>query len=229
MADNPNRNDLARYPARPGVRLINTIDRISWGGVWAGVMIALGMEALFALFGFFIGFGMYSSETANPWAGISAWTTVWYLVTAGWSMFFGAWCAARLSGNPVREAGVLQGITTWGLATIATMAIIVVGAWAVLREGVNILSTAAIASAQTAPAHVSQAAQQAGQAAQQAQQNAGPMAQATANVISGLALRTCGGVLLGFITAIFGGWLGRPQAVIIQEQSVPGGPTRMAA
>lgn len=137
MADEPNRNDPARYPARPGVRLFDTFSRISWGGVWAGVMIALGMEALFALFGFFIGFGMYDPQAANPWAGISGWTTVWNVGTAGWSMFFGAWCAARLSGNPVREAGILQGITTWGFATVATMAIIVVGAWALPREGVN--------------------------------------------------------------------------------------------
>jgi hypothetical protein len=51
--------------------------------------VALGMEVLFTLFGFFIGFGMYKWQAANPWAGISAWTTVWYPVTAGWSMFFG--------------------------------------------------------------------------------------------------------------------------------------------
>lgn len=82
------------------------------------------------------------------------------------------------------------------------------------------MSTATIAGA---------AAQQAGQAVQQAQQNVVRVAQQTASVISGLALQVFGGVLLGFITAIFGGWLGRPKAVIIQEQSVPTGPTRMAA
>src|SRR5689334_11281057 len=100
MADEVIRNDLAGYPPRAG--LFGVFRRISWGAVWAGVMIALGMETLFALFGLFIGFHMYDWQAPNPWSGIPAWSTIWYLVTAGWSMFFGAWCAARLSGNPVR-------------------------------------------------------------------------------------------------------------------------------
>lgn len=231
MAEDVNRNEPVVYPVRPRVRLSEIVGRVSWGAVWCGVLIALGMEALFALFGLFIGFGMYNSTAANPWAGISAWTTVWYLVTAGWSIFFGAWCAARLSGNPIREAAILHGVTTWGLATVATMAIVVLASWSVLREGINVLSAAAIAGPQVAPAAASQAAsaaQHAGQAATQIQQS-GPMAQATANVISGIALRTWGGVLLGFITALFGGWAGRSHTVIIEEQQTPTGPTRLAA
>lgn len=231
MADDLNRNEPARYSVRPGVRLSEVVSRVSWSAIWAGVMIALGMEALFISFGLFVGFGIYDSTAANPWAGVSAWTTVWYLVTAGWSMFFGAWCAARLSGNPVREAAILHGITTWGFAAVATLAIAVVGSWAVLREGINLLGTSFVSGAQALPSvsgQVAQATQQAGQALNQVQ-NSGATAQATANLVSGLALRTCGGVLLGFITAIFGGWLGRPHTVIIEQQQTPAGPTRLAA
>jgi len=239
MADDVISNETAREPVRPGVRISEMVRRISWGGIWAGLMIALGMEVLFALFGFFIGFNMYNWKAANPWAGISAWSTVWYLVTAGWSMFFGAWCAARFSGNPVPGAGILHGITIWGLASVVTIAILAAAGWAVLREGINVLGTAAIAGAQVAPAAINQlpgaavnaaqAAQQAGQVAAQVQQNAGPVAQATANIISGLALRIWGGVLLGLITAILGGWLGRPRTVIVAEQQTPTAPTRLAA
>jgi hypothetical protein len=227
MADDVIHNDPGAYTAR--APWIDVIKRVSWGGVWAGVMIALGMEVLFTLFGLFIGFGMYNSRAANPWAGISTWTTVWYLVTAGWSMFFGAWCAARLSGNPMAGDGILHGITTWGLATAATVAIVAVGSWAVLREGINVLATAGVTAAQTVPAATLHAAQQAGQAANQIQQNPGPTAQATANIISGLSLRIFGGVLLGFITALFGGWLGRSRTVVIAPQEVMPLPTRRAA
>lgn len=236
MADEVIRDESVRPPARVGVQVNNLLGRVSWGAIWAGVMIALGMEALLTLFGFFIGFGMYNWKAADPWTGISAWTTVWYLVTAAWSMFFGAWCAARMSGIPRRGAGILHGITTWGMATIVTIAIVLVGTWSMLRVGVNVLSTAAIAGAQVAPAAtqaatgaVSQAAQQAGQAVVQAQQNAGPIAQATANIISGLSLRIWGGVLLGLITAIFGGWLGHPRTILVEEQQAPPAPTRLAA
>lgn len=228
MADDVNRNDVVLYPATPGARWSELINRISWGAIWAGVLIALGMEALFALFGLFIGFGMYQANAANPWAGISAWTTVWYLVTAGWSMFFGAWCAARLAGNPVREAAILHGITTWGFAATVTMAILVVGTWAVFREGINVLSTAAISGPAPVAGQVTNATQQAGQAVTQIHQG-GPLAQGTANILSGLSLRTWGGVLLGLITAIFGGWAGRARYVEVQAQQAPPGPARLVA
>lgn len=231
MADEVIRNDPADVP-RQG--LSGIMERVSWGAVWAGVMVALGMEILFTLFGSFIGFGMYNYHAADPWAGISAWTTVWSLVTAGWSMFFGAWCASHLSGNPVAGDGILHGISTWGLATAATVGIVAVASWAVLREGIDVLSTAAITAGQVVPAaaahaQVSQATQAAGQAVTQLHANAGPMGQATANIISGLSLRICGGVLLGFITALFGGWLGRSRTVIVSSpEIVPVHPRRAA-
>jgi len=197
------------------------VNRVSWGSIWAGVMIALGLEALFTLFGFFIGFGMYNWQAANPWAGVSAWSTIWYLVTAGVSMFFGAWCAARLSGNPVREAGILHGLTTWGMATVATILIAAVGSWAVLREGINVLSTAMITVAQTAPRVVNPGV---------VPSNAGPVGQATAGIISSISLHIWGGILLGFITALLGGWLGRPHTVVVDTREVvpPAAPRRAA-
>jgi len=206
------------------------VKRISWGAVWAGVMAALGMEVLFTLFGLFIGFGMYKWQAANPWGGISAWTTVWYLVTAGWSMFFGAWCAARLSGNPTTGDGILHGICTWGLVTATTIAIVAVTSWAVLREGIDVLSTAAIAATPAVVTQIPAApVPQAGQAIGQVQANAGQMAQATASIISGLSLRIFGGVLLGFITSLFGGWLGRSRPVVVNTGEAVTVPAQRAA
>jgi hypothetical protein len=216
--------DVPRYPVRPITEFTEFFNRLSWSAVWAGVMIALGMEILFTFFGFSIGFAMYKWQAANPWAGISAWTTIWYFVTIGWSMFFGAWCAARLSGNPVRESGMLHGITVWGLATLASIMVVALGAWSVMREGINVLSTAALATASVAPG----TSQQAGAALSQMQANAGPMAQATAHSISRLALGIWIGVLIGFITALFGGIAGRPTAAVVPARETPG-PTRLAA
>jgi hypothetical protein len=228
MADDIDRNEVVSLPAWSGVRVSELVKRISWGAVWAGAIVTLGMEALFTAFGLFIGFGMYDSRAANPWAGISAWTTVWYLVTAGWSMFFGAWCAGRLSGDPVRGSRILHGITSWGLATIATVAIVTIASWSVLSQGVDLLRTAAAAGAQVAPGQVSQAVQQAGQTAAQLQ-SGGPLAQATANIVSGIALRIWGGVLLGFITALFGGWLGRGLPAVVTPTQFAAGPSTRAA
>jgi hypothetical protein len=228
--------DTVRYAAPVGGRFGEIFSRVSWGAIWAGVMIALGLELLFTLFGFFIGFGMYNYQAPNPWGGIHAWTLVWYLVTAAISMFFGAWSAARLSGNPVREAGVLHGLATWGLATIATVLIVSFGTWTVMREGINMLSAAAITTQATAgtpnapPPAVTNAERQANRAASALEANPGPAAQEAASNISSVSLLLWGGVLLGFITAILGGIAGRAPGVFVQGQPViPAGPTRLAA
>jgi len=223
--------DVPRYPLRPVTEYTHGGHRLSWGAVWAGVMIALGMEMLLSLFGLFIGFGMYNWRAANPWAGISSWTVIWHLVTAFWSMLFGAWCAARLSGDPAQGIGVLHGITVWGLAAIASITTLGLGAWSVLREGVNVLGTAALAGAQIAPT-VNQVAP--GALPQSTQQAAGQtlnqmqVAQTTASTISHLALLIWVGLLVGFIAAILGGMAGRPHGVMVEAQPTPG-PTRLAA
>jgi hypothetical protein len=62
----------------------------------------------------------------------------------------------------------------------------------------------------------------------QLEQNAGPIAQSTVNMVARLSLLTGVGVLLGFITAIFGGLAGRPRSVVVEPEIVAG-PTRLAA
>jgi hypothetical protein len=198
-----------RYPARPATLISDMFNRVSWGAIWAGVMVALGMETLFTLFGLFIGFDMYNPTAANPWAGVSIWSMAWYLVTAGWSMFFGAWCAARLSGVPLRRFAVLHGITTWGLATFATLLVVTSSVWAVLRASIALLVTGA-------------AAPVAGAAA-------APTPAATAGTLARIAGILWGGIMLGLITAIIGGLLGKPRMTAGEVQEAPGGPSRLAA
>jgi hypothetical protein len=224
MADEVIRNDPGVPTAITGVTDI--FHRITWGAVWAGVMAALGMEILLTLFGFFIGFRMYNWLALNPWAGLPTWSTIWYLVTAGWSMFFGAWCAARLSGDPVEGDGMMHGIATWGLATTATVAFVGAASWAMLREGINLLGTAAIAARQVAPATIPRFPLG---AVPYAYSNAGPMAQATANLISDLSFVVFWGILVGFVTALLGGWLGQRRTVAIATGGVVPIPTRRAA
>jgi hypothetical protein len=216
MADDIRTYEPAGYA--PGFVSRDILLRISWSAVWAGVVIALGMEVLFALFGFSIGFGMYHWQAASPWGGIAAWSTIWYLVTAGWSMFFGAWCAARLSGNPLAGDSILHGISTWGLATFGTVLLVAAGSWALLREGIAVLSTQMLAAGQTGAMMVVPPGT-----------NPGPTAQATANILSSLAFQIFIGVFIGFITSIVGGLLGRSRPVAVTVPDVAPVPIRRAA
>ncbi len=96
------------------------LEKVSWGAIWAGVMVTIGMEALFLAFGIFI---------AALIGGSTIWTYIWYLVTMAVSFYAGASTAARLSDVVSRDIRVLHGLATWGLATLATVLIggVVVG------------------------------------------------------------------------------------------------------
>jgi hypothetical protein len=184
------------------------------------------MDILFTLFGFFIGFRMFDWQAPSPWKGLASWTALWYLVTTGWSMFFGAWCASRLSGDPVEGDGFLHGVCTWGVVTAITFGIVGVASWAVLREGINVLGTAAVMAQQVAPGaipHLSPGELPG------AVQNAGPTAQATTRLISNLAFIGFWSVLLSFVMSLLGGWLGQRRSVVVTGGGVFTLPTRRAA
>ncbi len=204
----------------PAGQVTRTMRRISWSAVWAGVFVALGMEILFTLFGLFIGFRMYNWRAANPWGGGAAWSMVWFLITTAWSMFFGAWCAARLSGNPLPGDAIMHGITTWGLATTASAMFGALVSWAVVRESISMLLNAAMAAEQAGP---SAGAVPPGMA------SPGMVAQATAQALSSYAFRITAAVLIGFGAAVLGGWLGRSRPVMVTPEGVVPMPTRRVA
>lgn len=112
MADDVIRDIPVSYPA--GVNVIDRFDlkKASWGAIWAGVMVTIGMEALFVSFGIFINDLLGGSEI---------WTMAWYLVTMAVSFYCGSASTVRLSNAALPGVGVLNGLATWGLATLGTI------------------------------------------------------------------------------------------------------------
>jgi hypothetical protein len=141
MADDINRDVPSRYSAgvRPqgGDRFFdaNTFDRVAWGAIWAGVMVTIGMEALFLAFGVFIN---------AIFGGSFIWVAAWYLVTMAISFYAGAASTSRLAHVSTQESGALHGLTTWGLATLSDVVIFGLAAavigWAALTRSTAPLS-----------------------------------------------------------------------------------------
>jgi len=134
MADDVIRDAPAGFPRAAGFRAGDySLNNVAWGAIWAGVMVTIGMEVLLLAFGVFI---------AAAIGGSSIWTMAWYLVTMAISFYIGAWSAARLADVSVREICILHGITTWGLATLATALIGGTLGWAAfVRTGIEFSAT----------------------------------------------------------------------------------------
>ncbi|WP_207479210.1 hypothetical protein [Arenibaculum pallidiluteum] len=96
--------------------------RISWGALFAGVVLALAIQLLLSMLG--VGVGMTTIDPAQGGApaastlgiGAGIWWTVSYMI----SLAVGGYVAARLAGVVVRGDGMIHGVLTWALALLVS-------------------------------------------------------------------------------------------------------------
>ena len=98
--------------------------RISWGAIFAGVVLVLAVQLLLSLLGLAVGLttvdpgqgasGMPSASSLGIGAGI--WWTVSYII----ALIAGGYIAARLAGIVTSYDGVLHGLLTWAFALLVT-------------------------------------------------------------------------------------------------------------
>lgn len=99
------------------------LHRVSWGAIFAGVVVALVVQILLTLLG--IGIGVATLNPAggdNPAAStFSIVAAVWYVVSGIIAAYIGGYIAARMSGKTVATTGALHGLTTWALTTLLVL------------------------------------------------------------------------------------------------------------
>lgn len=108
------------YDADSHHPVVSSFKRISWGSVFAGVVIALSIQFALSLLGLGIGMGAIDPYSTNPAEGLGIGTAIWFGITTLISLFAGGWVAARLAGIPTRADGVLHGVLTWSLFILIT-------------------------------------------------------------------------------------------------------------
>lgn len=106
--------------------LPGTLERISWGGIIAGTIIAIVIQLGLNLLAIGVGVSQinpnpdYGDEPGSvKSAGIS--TGVIVAVSVLISLFIGGYIAARFAGSPDRTDALLNGLMVWGLDTIITL------------------------------------------------------------------------------------------------------------
>ena len=117
----PGDTSYAVNPADP--RLTATINKISWGAVFAGVVLALAAQFLLNLLGVGIGAAVLDPATSdNPTAtSFSIVGGLWFVVSGIVASFIGAYAASRLSGRPSKSTGGFHGITSWAVTTLVIL------------------------------------------------------------------------------------------------------------
>jgi hypothetical protein len=97
--------------------------RISWGAVFAGVVMVVAVHILLTMLGAGIGLSIIEPGAGdNPSAaGLGIGGAVWWTVANLIALLIGGFVAARLAGVAWRFDGLLHGLLTWAFALIVTL------------------------------------------------------------------------------------------------------------
>lgn len=137
------------------------LNKISWGAVLAGVVVALVVQLLLNLLG--LGIGAASLTAAggdNPSAQtFSIGAGLWWTLSGVIASLAGAYAAGRLSGKPKENTAAWHGLTSWAFTTLVIFYLLSSTVGGVLGGAFNSLSSVAGGLANTAGGAVQTAAQ----------------------------------------------------------------------
>lgn len=136
------------------------INRVSWGAVLAGVVVALVTHLILSMLGVGIGAATIDPlSTDNPTAErFSLIASIWWTVSGIIAALAGGYTAGRLSGQPTEGSGGWHGLTAWALTTLVIFFLLGSAVGTVIGGTLNALTTAAGGVAQTAGTAVQRAA-----------------------------------------------------------------------
>jgi hypothetical protein len=96
--------------------------RISYRSIVAGTLCALALESLLLALGAAVGLTVIARQTSTgTWHGVGPGYAIWLLISLFASALVGGWVAAASAGAFRRAEGVLHGLVTWALATMASL------------------------------------------------------------------------------------------------------------
>lgn len=138
--------------------------RVSWGAVFAGVMIVLAIQLLLSMLGLGIGLSTVNpAEGTTPQAsslgiGAAAWWGISYLL----ALLAGGYVAARLAPSRLSFDGALHGVLTWAFALLVTFYLLTTAVGSVIGGAFSAVSSTLSAATETVKNVAPQAAQTAG-------------------------------------------------------------------
>jgi len=100
--------------------------RLSWGAVFAGLVVAIALQLTLTLLGAAIGFSAWQPGESTGALGVGA--AIWAIVSVLLSLFIGGRTTGRLAGILTRTDGILHGILLWALSTIVAVWLLASGA-----------------------------------------------------------------------------------------------------
>jgi hypothetical protein len=128
------------------------LNRVTWGAIFAGVVISLVVQLLLNLLGIGVG-----ASTLDPGSGDNPAASTFSIVAAIWwtlsgiiAALVGGYAAGRLSGQPKESTTAWHGLITWAVATLVIFYLLTSTIGTIVGGTFNQISRAIGGVAQTA-------------------------------------------------------------------------------
>ena len=191
-------NNLINSPAVTA-QIIRYHDRVRWGSIISGVVIALAIQLVLTALGIANGWSLIASTGAprSNLPSVASGVGIWAIISLFISLFIGAWVTARACGPMSRSAALLNGAIFWAM-------VLALSSWLFARGFIGAFGVAAT----SAGAIANQLQQSAINLANQIPNVSAEQARAIAtNTAKSLWLFVLGS-LLGLIASLVGAVLG---------------------
>ncbi len=128
------------------------INQISWGAVFAGVVVALVVQLLLSMFGIGIGASTIDPGTGDNPSGMTfgIGAGVWWAVSGIAAAFIGGHVAGRLAGKPRESTTSWHGLVTWAMTTLVVFYLLTTALGGLIGGAYKTVSDAAGGVAQAA-------------------------------------------------------------------------------
>jgi Txe/YoeB family toxin of Txe-Axe toxin-antitoxin module len=151
-----------------------SLERISWGAIIAGTIVALMLQLMLNLLAVAVGastLNPMSDDSATP-GEVTQRTIISMAAIMLGALFTGGWVAARMAGTPEQFDGLLHGIVVWGLVILISSLLLSTAAGRLL-SGVNQIIDRAMHALGSAASGLAGAAQSTAQVVGENLQRAG--------------------------------------------------------
>jgi hypothetical protein len=105
------------YVAEPPVvnQVIEYHDRVRWGPIISGIVVALATQLILSALGAAIGSSFLAGSDAprSNASGVASNVGIWSIISLLISLFLGSWVAARACGPMNRNTALLNGAVLW--------------------------------------------------------------------------------------------------------------------
>jgi len=176
--------------------------RLSWGAVFAGVIVALAVHLVLNLLG--IGIGLAGARTGAGMEWLGTGFGIWWTIAGIIAAAVGGWIAGRTLGSADRSDGLFHRLPAWAGATLVVAFLLTTAAGGILGAGMQQQAMGPLGEITGQAGGAPQQQQQPGQPQQPSQQQV----EQAAGAISGAAIVSFVGLLLGAAAAAYAGRAG---------------------